>query len=93
MRMDGASMTRQSIQLANRIGLTVKETADALGVSERHIRELLPEIPHTRLGNRIVIPIQPLNDWLRKRAESEKQNCVDVAENILNELSFDQRKK
>ena len=79
-------MTRKFIQLANRIALTVKETADALGVSERHIRELLPEIPHTRLGNRIVIPVELLTVWLRDRAQSEKRCADDVAKKILEEL-------
>ncbi len=39
---------------------------------------MLPEIPHLRLGNRVVIPVKPFDEWLRKRAEQEL-SAVDQA--------------
>jgi hypothetical protein len=47
---------------------------------------VLPEIPHTHLGNRVVIPVEPFKDWLRERAKSEKQSSDEVANDIMKEL-------
>jgi len=40
-----------------RLALSLAEAARALGVSERHVREILPELPHIHLGRRVVIPV------------------------------------
>ena len=69
---------RESLRLADRLALTVEEAAAAVGVSERHLRTMLPEIPHLRLGNRVIIPVKPFDEWLRKRAEQE-MSAVDQA--------------
>lgn len=63
--------------LADRLALSVPEAAQALGISERHLRALLPEIPHVVLGKRIVIPVEPLRSWLAERAKSQ-QGRVDA---------------
>ena len=65
-----AADTERSLCLADRIGLTVEEAAAALGVSERHLRSLLPEIPHARLGGRVVVPVDDLRRWLSERARA-----------------------
>jgi excisionase family DNA binding protein len=81
-----ASQSETAIHLPDRLALTIPEAATAVGVSERLIRDLLPEIPHCRLGNRVVIPVSLLVEWLRKRAEKE-QNVVGKAVNeILEEI-------
>ena len=72
--------------LSGRLALTIPEAAAAVGISERHLRALLPEIPHVRLGNRVVIPVEPFRDWLRERAQSEA-NAVDrTVEDVLADL-------
>ena len=74
------------VTLSGRLALTVPEAAAAVGVSERHLRAMLAEIPHLRLGNRVVIPVEPFRDWLRERAQSEA-NAVDRAvEDVLADL-------
>ena len=44
--------------LGTRLALTVSEAAVAVGVSERHLRDLLPSLPMVRLGGRVVIPVE-----------------------------------
>jgi excisionase family DNA binding protein len=75
-----------AVRLADRLALTVPEAAATLGVSERHLRSMLPEIPHTRLGGRVVIPVEPLREWLRNRAHAEQAAADSVAEEILADL-------
>ena len=41
--------------LANRLALRPKEAADVLGVSERTLRQMLPELPVVRRGG--VVPL------------------------------------
>ena len=36
-----------------RLALSVKETASALGISERTMRSILPGVPHFRIGGRV----------------------------------------
>jgi hypothetical protein len=47
---------------------------------------MLPEIPHTRLGGRVVIPVEPFREWLRARAQSEQAASDRMAAEILEEL-------
>ncbi len=82
-------MTRRYVDLSNRLALTVPEAATAVGVSERHLRSMLSEIPHTHLGSRVVIPIEPFKEWLRKRAEAQGARADAVAEEILETLEND----
>lgn len=51
-----------------RLGYSVSEAAGALGFSTRHVRNLIDrgEIPATRFGRRIVVPVESL----RRRVES-----------------------
>ena len=73
----------------DRLALTIPEAAKAVGVSERHLRSMLPEIPHTYLGSRVVIPVEPFKEWLRKRAEARGVRADAVAEEILEALEND----
>ena len=76
---------------AERLALTIKEAADAIGVSERTLRDLLPEIPHARLHRRVVIPIELLREWLHSRAMAEEMGSKRVAEDILTALGGDSK--
>jgi hypothetical protein len=77
-----ADRPETAVRLAERAALTIPEAARAVGVSERLIRTLLPEIPHCHLGNRVVIPVSLLVEWLRKQAQ-EEQNVVGKAVNEI----------
>jgi excisionase family DNA binding protein len=56
--------------LTDRLALSVTEAALAVGVSERQLRKLLREIPHTYFGQQVVIPRACLEKWLIKRSEA-----------------------
>lgn len=52
------------------IGLGVPEAAQCIGISERTLRALTArgEVPHVRIGSRIIYPVKPLTDWLNGKA-------------------------
>ena len=51
-----------------KLALSVPEMAAALGISKSTAYALinLPGFPIVRLGKRIVIPVQGLNEWMAK---------------------------
>ena len=74
------------MRLTDRLALRPKEAAEVLGISERHLRTLLPEIPHLRRGNTVLIPISMLEEWLRTQAESSQNGADALANEILEKL-------
>jgi len=51
------------------LGFGIRDAAKSVGVSEKHFRdELLPLIPHLRVGRRVIIPVDGFRDWLRERS-------------------------
>jgi hypothetical protein len=66
-------MKRNPIELSDRLALTVEEAAAAIGVSKRHLHSKLSEVPHFYLGNRVVIPLKPFEEWLRDRATERER--------------------
>ncbi len=81
-----ADSPETGVRLSERLALSIAEAAKAVGVSERLLRTVLPEIPHCHIGNRVVIPVPLLDEWLRKQAEKE-QNVIGKAVNdILEEI-------
>ena len=67
----------------DRLALRPREAAEALGLSERKLRELLPELPHIRVGGAVLLPVEGLRAWLREQAEAEQGRVEKVAEEIL----------
>jgi hypothetical protein len=85
------SVESNHVRLADRLALRPKEAAEALGISERHLRTLLPDVPHLYLGNRLVIPVKPFEEWLREQAEAEKSRSDRVAEAIIADIRGDRK--
>jgi hypothetical protein len=84
---------RGSLDLAGRLALTIREAAAAVGVSERHLRAILSQVPHCRLGGRVVVPVEPFRGWLAEQAaleaahaESEAQRVDRIANEALAEI-------
>ncbi len=50
-------MKAKPIELATRLALRPREAAEALGLSERKLRELLPELPPVRRGGIVLFPV------------------------------------
>ena len=76
-------MTGDGVQLPERLALTIPEAAAAIGVSERHLRSMLPEIPHVRLGGRVVVPIYQLRKYLAEQVQTERGKVNQTVEDIL----------
>ncbi len=53
-----------------RLGLSIREAARSIGLSEGAFRELLPFVPHFRAGRRVVIPVEPYRAWLADQSKS-----------------------
>lgn len=51
-----------------RFGLSIREAAKSIGLSEGAFRELLPTIPHIRAGRRVIVPVDGFKAWLEQRS-------------------------
>lgn len=53
-----------------RVALSIRETAEALGVSERTANDLMLRggLPSARVGGRRLVPVAALERWLDERA-------------------------
>ena len=78
--------TTTSLDLANRLALSIEEAAQALGVSESHMRTLRVELPCIHLGGRVVFPVDALREWLRAKAEAEPSEIDGLVEEIVGDL-------
>ena len=78
----GEGQTR-GLQLANRLALRPKEAAEALGIGERTLRQILPELPHVRLGGAVLLPVEALRAWLSDQAKAEQGRAEKVAQEVL----------
>ena len=41
------------------------------GVSDRHLRKFLHELPHIRIGGRLLFRVERLNEWLAAREATQ----------------------
>lgn len=80
---DGGDAQEQHPQLSERLALRPREAAAALGVSERTLRQLLPELPTVRRGNIVLVPVAGLREWLRAESEAEKDPVEKAVTEIL----------
>ena len=71
--------------------LSVREAARTLGVSERHLRAHLHEVPHARIGGRVIIPVAALLGWLDEQVQLGANRADDIVDEIVRSLSDDQR--
>jgi excisionase family DNA binding protein len=49
-----------------RIALTIQETAESLGISDKTVRQLIDsgQLRCIRAGTRVVIPVVAINEWV-----------------------------
>ena len=81
---------QEPLHLADRLALRPAEVARALGLSERSVRQILPELPHTRIGTAVVVPVDELRRWLRDRAQQERGAVDRAVDEVLAQLQPDQ---
>ena len=71
------------LRLSDRLALRTKEAAAALGVSERTLRQLRPELPTVQRGNIVLFPVAGLQQWLRDESRADGSRADAVVEEIL----------
>jgi excisionase family DNA binding protein len=74
------------LDLAGRLALRPAEAAQALGIGERTLRQILPELPHIRSGAAVLLPVEGLQAWLRERAEAEQGRVEAVVDDVLQSI-------
>ena len=82
-------LARNGVRCGHRIALRPKEAAHALGVSERTLRQMLPELPIVRHGGVVLLPVGSLRAWLEKRARIATAQSDAMAEELIRSLEDD----
>ena len=75
--------------LNGRLALRPKEAAEALGISERTLRAILPRLSTVRVGNAVLIPIDALREWLRQEARSTTDSVDATVNEALRAVKVD----
>ena len=70
-----------------RLAFRLKEVAESLGVSEGLIRQILPELPHLRIGTALLFPVDLLGEWLRQQSEARGDVATQAVREILEKLN------
>ncbi len=77
------SQRERCLELNGRLALRPKEAAKALGIGERTLRQILPELPHVRVGGVVLLPVEGLQAWLRAEAKAERSRADTIADEVL----------
>jgi len=78
-------------ELTDRLALRPAEVARALGLSERTIRQILPQLPHLRVGGAVLVPVEGLREWLRTQSRIEGSTVDRAVKEVLASLEKDSR--
>jgi len=78
-------------ELTDRLALRPAEVARALGLSERTIRQILPQLPHLRVGGAVLVPVEGLREWLRTQSRIEGSNVDRAVKEVLAAFEKDSR--
>lgn len=77
------------MRFADRLALRPKEAAAVLGISERTLRVLAPELPRVTRGGCVLYPVEALREWLRRAARAEGQELAVAVEQTVRALARD----
>ena len=78
-------------ELTDRLALRPAEVARALGLSERTVRQILPQLPHLRVGGAVLVPVEGLREWLRTQSRIEGSTVDRAVQEVLASLEKDSR--
>jgi len=72
--------------LSSRLALRPAEAARCLGLSERALRTLAPELPRVRRGRTVLYPVSALRRWLDQEARTDGDRINGAVEHALSRL-------
>ena len=75
------------IELSQRLALRPAEAAEALGVCERTLRRLAPELPRVIRGGLVLYPVAGLQHWLKQHARASESEIDQSVRKELDALS------
>lgn len=78
-----------SLDLEQRVALRPAEAARVLGISPRHLKKYIRELPTVRFGNAVLIPLEPLKDFLRARARMNDERSDGELADLIGGLDVD----
>jgi excisionase family DNA binding protein len=81
-----AEVSQERLYLADRLALRPAEAARALGISERTLRSLLPQLPVVRTGGAVLIPVEALREWLRDRVSKRHDKLNQAVQEALKKV-------
>jgi hypothetical protein len=87
MKCDRAG--RELPDLGRRLALRPRELADCLGVSERALRQLAPELPRICRRGLVLYPVDAIREWLRHEARADGDAIKALVADTLAHLSGD----
>ena len=69
-----AQKAMQNENNIDRLSYSILEVAETLGISSRTVHSLIKrgELPHFRVGQRVLIPADGLREFIAQRTKSEK---------------------
>jgi excisionase family DNA binding protein len=73
------------------MALRPKEVARVLGVSERTVRQILPELPTVRVGSIVLVPKEMLEKWLQEQAETQEGRIDTAVDEVLKDFDDNRR--
>jgi excisionase family DNA binding protein len=76
----------ERLHLEDRLALRPAEAAKVLGIGERTLRQLLPELPTVRVGTAVLIPKDLLRKWLIDQARESGRVVDRAVEDVLKSL-------
>ncbi len=88
-RRNQPTKPERGFTLVDRLALRPAEAARALGLSERALRQILPQLPHLHAGSAVLIPVDLLREWLREQARSEEGKVDAVVKDALHKLGLE----
>jgi excisionase family DNA binding protein len=74
------------VDLANRLALTLDETAVVLGISRRKLDDIVRELPTLRVGSRVLVSVEGLRKWVDECACGERIDVDAVVDAVVSEL-------
>ena len=80
------SESHDLLKLDTRLALRTREAAEALGMSERKLRQISSRLPAVRIDGLVLYPVDGLRRWLEEETGRQQASAESMANGILKSL-------